>query len=179
MLIKDLIKIGTLAGIQIGRHGSIINDRDRKKSALIDKYIRCTRDNRTAAVERMIKEWNISSIRVLSTTHWIGEYGLIYDEGIRHMKDKYIYNILRTFYNEYKFKNWYKDNYENYYYVPGGYEVLEDCLLKMTNGQYFDTDSLYYFSLEESSQLTKWLKEGYRYYSSQVFLVDYYGGCEE
>lgn len=179
MLIKDLIKIGTLAGIEIGRCGNIINDRDRKKSALMDKYVRCTRCNKTTNVEKMIKDWNISTIRVLSTTHYIGEYGMIYNEGSRYMKDKYIYNVLRTMYNEYKFNNWWKDDHDNYYYVPGGYEVVEDCLIKMKNGQYFDTDSWYYFSMEESFQLTKWLKGGYRYYSSQVFLVDYYGGCEE
>lgn len=94
------------------------------------------------------------------------------------MKDKYIYNILRTFYNERKFEDWYKDDYNNYYYVPEGYTIVEDCLIKMSNGQYFDTESWYYFSMEESYQLTKWLKEGYSYYSSQVFINDYYSDLE-
>lgn len=171
---KEFRKVAELAGIRTSKYGYIFKDKDRHFKSLDDKALSTYNIKFNKKIKELCKKWNIDSIRVLSTTHWIGEYGLIYNTGDCIMKDKYVYSILRTFYDERKFENWWKDDYNNYYYIPGGYEIVEDCLIKMKNGQYFDTDSWYYFSMEESFHLTKWLKEGYRYYSSQVFINDYY-----
>lgn len=175
---QEFRKVAEIAGRRTTYYGDLLKDRDNYFKSRYDKAVSTYNVKFNKKVKELCKKWNIDSIRVLSTTHWIGEYGLIYNTGDCIMKDKYIYSILRTFYDERKFENWWKDEYNNYYYVPGGYIVVEDCLLKMKNGQYFDTDSWYYFSMEESYQLTKWLKEGYRYYSSQVFINDYYSDLE-
>ena len=175
---NELRKAGELAGIMVDKYGYVLNDTARKRIAKMTKW-KNTKGSKTNYVERVVKKWNISTIRVLSTKYWIGEYGMIYNEGTRYMKDKYIYSVLRTFYNEHTFQNWFKDEYNNYYYIPEGYVVVEDCLLKMKNGQYFDIESWYYFSMEESAALTKWLKGGYDYYNSQIFIDEYYSSLEE
>lgn len=171
---RELRKNGELAGIRINKFGEVISDKDRKFSAFIRKY-RNTRDQFTDKVNDLCSEWNITSITVLSTKYWIGDYGKILIGKDHEIRSKNIYKILRKLYNIHESdNNWYVDEYRNFYYMPEGYRIVEERLIKMINGQYYDINDQYYFSIKESHTLTRWLKKGYSYYNSQAFIADYY-----
>jgi hypothetical protein len=182
--VKDFRKVAELAGRRTNVFGEVLNDNCKYFSSRYDKNMECYRDKYSDKVKELCNKWNIDSVRVLSTTKWIGDYGMIWNQGSSYINDKFIYRYIRTLYDvNVSEKYWYVDEYNNYYYVPGGYKIVEDCLIKMSNGQYFDTDSWYYFSMDESFELTRLLKQGYKYYNSQSYLYDYYDqygeGCPE
>lgn len=152
------------------------------------------KNNRVNRVERManyIKEvmkfFGCDTISVINGEKWYGEYG-----HVCHLeKDKLVINRFEKLSNVYKLVHKifndtrvpqddrifvsYKWNTPSLIMIQGGNDISNgNGLFKLNNGQLYDSYDLFWFSMNQSKILKKWLKGGYAYYNPQEFCTDYY-----
>lgn len=134
--------------------------------------------NYKTLVREEMKKYNIGAVTVLEPNLWVGNYGLV----VSHWGDwfrtspKYVYKVLRTLQNSHLSKRW--ENVDgHYYYVPSAHKVLNYdgyVFIKLHNGQVFDVNNQFWFTLKESKLLLKELKRGYSYSDATNFFDDHY-----
>lgn len=134
--------------------------------------------NHKTLVRREMRKYNIGAVTVLEPNLWVGNYGLV----VSHWGDwfrtspKYVYKTLRTLQNSHNMNKW--ENIDgHYYYVPSNHKVLNYdgyIFIKLCNGQVFDVNNQFWFTLKESKLLLKELESGYSYSDSTNFFDDHY-----
>lgn len=130
-------------------------------------------------VKREMTKYNIAAVTILEPGVHFGNYGLVASNWGRWLraKAKNVYKTLRTLQNYHNMNKWESVD-GHYYYIPAGnHKVLNyngNTFIKLCNGQIFDVNNFYWFTLKESRLLIKELERGYIYTDATNFFDDHY-----
>ena len=138
-------------------------------------------------IKSVMKFFNCTSISVINGTKWHGNYGHICH--IRNGKlninefEKLsnVYKLVHKIFNDTRVPQdnrifvSYRWHTPSLIMVEGGKDISEgNGLFKLANGQIYDADDTFWFSMNQSKTLKKWLRGGYGYCNPQEFCEDYY-----
>lgn len=180
--VRNFRRVAELAGVETNWFGEIISSKTRKFYNSLNKIKGCNLEIFNKVLKEA-KKFNISNVTVLECNKWIGDYGRILSDaeiisthhiGSHVQADiKYIYRILRGFYNWNNDKKFLlipvetNDNSKLYdlYYIPERFKTIKygekesEILIAMANGQLFDVYHQYYYSKKDSRELKKYIKD--------------------
>ena len=150
------------------------------------------KNNRLSKVERMenyiksvMKFLNCTSISVINGVKWYGNYG-----HVCHMRDgklvinefeklSTVYKLVHKIFNDTSVS---QDNKmfistkwdaRSLIMFQGGRDISDgNGLFKLYNGQLYDAYDMFWFSMNQSKTLKKWIKQGYGYSDPNEFYND-------